>query len=67
MQLGEVAFKMSKLLKPLSEKSFIFEGSNLPEEIENIILNSYLTTEDKLRSSEQARAARLLWTGLSRT
>ena len=40
---------MSKQFDPLREKSFIFEGSNLPEEIVNLILNDYLTTEDKLR------------------
>ena len=49
---------MSKLLDPLSEKSFIFEDSNLPEEIVNIILNDYLTTEDKLRLERTSKGGK---------
>src|SRR5580698_9685202 len=49
---------MSKQFDPLSEKSFIFEGSNLPEEIVTLILNRYLTTEDKLRLERTSKGSK---------
>ena len=49
---------MSKLLDPLSEKAFIFEGSNLPDEIVILILNSYLTTGDKLRLERTSKGSK---------